>query len=471
MRADQACGHHSAVRRRHRRLSEALQRELGVKPSLETEALLSELTRSPIAPPVAREPAQPATDPPDHTGSGISLVAMLPITHRGGGEDMEFLAEDLTEEITRDLAQNNFFKVIAAGTMAAWRGKTIDHRTLGRRLGTRYLVDGKLQRAGDNVRLTVQVIDADTGNVIISPRFDRASTEIATSPDDFPVAVASQLGEHILQIELNRAMTKQGALSGWEHLLRAHAYPTRLGSDNLRGAVQEARDAVAATPDVGLAHAMLAGLLGVLTTFGLEQLDDALRREIHGHLREAMRLDGDNAAVLTASVNAYAILGDEEASVRLARRAAELTPNSVQAQFALGRASISMGRMSEAIAAFNQQLRLAPQNYARLVALQFLGLCYCVEGKFAEAEAALDEALALHPDFGGALRWKAVVAARQGQDDVAKAAVMRLRRAEPAMSIDQHVRSLTVYPLLRERTAAVVATLRQLWEETGGEAS
>ena len=169
-------------------------------------------------------------------------------THRGGDEELEFLAEDLTEDITRELARSRYFKVIAAGTMAAWRGRAVDYRALGRELGARYLVEGKLQRAGENIRLTVQLIDTETASMLWSTRIARKSAEIAAAPEEFPVAVASELSEQIMQIEIEPGdgeawpAVRHGSMScvRWR-------YMARYGSDSTRRAIEEARHAVAAS--------------------------------------------------------------------------------------------------------------------------------------------------------------------------------------------------------------------------------
>ena len=94
--------------------------------------------------------AEAAPSPsPAATSNGegrIPFVAVLPLTHRAGDKEMEVLAEDLTEEITRALARSHYFKVIAAG--AAWRDRVVDHQAVGHQLRARYVIEGKLQRLG-----------------------------------------------------------------------------------------------------------------------------------------------------------------------------------------------------------------------------------------------------------------------------------------------------------------------------------
>jgi TolB-like protein/Flp pilus assembly protein TadD len=402
---------------------------------------------------------------PTSVGSGVPNVAVLPLTHRAGDDELEVLAEDLTEEITRELAQSAYFRVIAAGTMAAHRGKPADYRALGRELDARYLIEGKLQRAGEDTRLTIQLIDADAASMVWSPRFIRKAADIAASPEELPLTVAAQLGEHIVQIDMNRAMAKPGPFSGWEHLLRASAYFSRLGSDSLSRAIEEARNAVAAAPDLGLAHATLATALGThATTYG-EGIDDALSREIHAHVERAVQLDGDNPTVIVRLSMAYVVMGDGEASLRLARRAAEMCPNSPTSHGALGFAYFALGRTADAIAALEERER---QHHAPHSSPALLGYCYWLEGKAGEAEDAIDRALALHPNWDVALKWKAILSAQRGDEQSAREIVKRLRDADPTRPIDQHVRQMFSFPRLRERSAGAVTILRRLWDETEG---
>jgi TolB-like protein/Flp pilus assembly protein TadD len=413
-------------------------------------------------------PSAPAAAPAPAPGTargGVPNVAVLPLTHRSGDEEIEVLAEELTEEITRELAQSAYFKVIAAGTMAAWRGKPVDYRALGRELEARYLIEGKLLRVGDDMRLTVQMIDADAANMVWSPRFVRKAADLAVSPEEFPVAVAVHLGDHIVQIEMNRAMAKPGPFSGWEHLLRASAYFARLGSDSLNRAIEEARSAIAAAPDVGLAHATLATALGThAITYG-DGIDDALSREIHAHIERAVQLDGDNPTVIVRLALAYVTMGDGEASLRLARRAAKMCPNSPTSHGALGFAYFAVGRTADAIAALEER---ESQEHAVHSSPALLGACYWLEGKADKAEAAIDRALALHPDWDVALKWKAIMSADRGDEQSAREIMKRLRDAEPTWSIDQHVRQVFGFPRLRERSAGAIMILHRLWNETEG---
>jgi TolB-like protein/Flp pilus assembly protein TadD len=418
---------------------------------------------------VGQEPTEPgvtAGPVSAPTGSGIPLVAVLVLPHRAGAEELDYLAEDLTEEITRKLARSSYFEVIAGGRMASWRGRQADYPAIGKELGASYLAEGKLQRGSEAIQLTMQIVETATGKMLWSKRLARDTELVEVAPEDFAAAVAAELGENILQNEINRAIAKSGPLSGWEHVMRAAAYRARLGSDSVHKGIEEERQAVAAAPDLGLAHVYLAaGLAGKVFIEG-ELLDEALRNEIQTHVTRALQLDGDNHMVVNLLALPYAALGDDESALRLARRSVELNPSSPYSYVMLGFAYELVGRTGDAIAAYEQQDHLLSNDTARPAGLVNLGRCYLLEGRAAEAEVVLDRALALHPDYHNALKWKAIVAAHNGNEEAALVAVRRLRQVEPNQSIDQHVRQVTNYRRHAARLAEPVATLQRLWEAT-----
>ena len=396
---------------------------------------------------------------------------MLPVGCRGGDGELEALTEDLTEDITRELAHNGQFRVIAAGSMAAWRGKPIDHKDVGRQLEARYLVDSKLQRSGKDTRLTAQLIDGSSGNVLWSTRMVTDADGTALSADTMAVAAATQFTEQIVQREQARAMAKRAPFSAWDHIFRSAAYALRDNQDGARLAVEEAQLAVAAAPDIGVARAVLASALAALPeSLGVKPDPDQIR-EIQTQTRQAMRLDGNNPSVMIALAGAYKGLGEYEICLRLARRSVELWPNSPQSYLILGNSYRLLGRNAEAIAAYRKQDQLSPFDSSRYVALTCLGECLLAEDQPEAAEEALDRALMLDPEYPAALEWKAITADQLGKAVVAHDVMRQIRSAEAAVPLDQHLWQIERDEHLRDRAAAYVSTLRRLWLAIDGPAA
>jgi TolB-like protein/Flp pilus assembly protein TadD len=404
--------------------------------------------------------------------AGAAYVAVLPLTHRAGDEEIGVLAEDLTEDVTQALARNRYFRVIASGAMAAWRGKPVDYRAVGQQLKARYLVEGKVQRFAEDIRLTMQLIDAGTASMVWSGRFVRKPDDGVLSPEEFPILVASQLREQIVQTEMNLAMVKHGRWSAREHVLRAISYKARMESEAAQNDIEEARSAIAIAPDFGLAHAVLASGLASHARISGTAVDETGLREIQNHINQAMVLDGNNPDVLDHLSAAYMHLGDSDAGLSFAQRAVQLDPHSALAQFTLGLAYFHLGLSSDTIAVFSRADRILPLDNTGygVGALSLLGICLFIEGRDDEAEAAMGLSLAYAPNYYVALRWKAIIAAAQGRVHAARIAVNQLRRAEPGKTIDQYLRSPSALPFEHPRKDEAVAILRRLLEETEGEA-
>jgi tetratricopeptide (TPR) repeat protein len=249
-------------------------------------------------------------------------------------------------------------------------------------------------------------------------------------------------------------------------------YKARLESEEQVKDIEEARSAIAAAPEFGLAHALLASGLANRTRIGGKALDEAAIREIQHHLQKAMQVDGDNPEVLAHLSATQMHLGDAEAGLSLARRAAQLDPYSVPTQFALALAYFSLGRLSETIdvvTRVDHTVSLDAISYGTGT-LSLLGICLFMEGRDEEAEAAVDRALAYAPNFYVSLRWKAILAAARGRDRAARVAISQLRRAEPGRSIEQYLRSPKQLPFEHPRKDEAIAILRRLLEATEGEA-
>ncbi|MFC0588206.1 TIR domain-containing protein [Novosphingobium aquiterrae] len=439
-------------------------------------ALVSDVKRKAGIAEVEPPAPAPATAAPETAAAapgnlGRAAVAILPFGWRGSDADFESLAEDLTDDLTRELSSNGFFKVVAARTMAAGRGKAIDHKELSQKLQARYLVEGRLQRSGADNRLTAQLIDGGSGNVLWSMRMNAATGDDDFSSDRLSVAVAAQFSEQIIQREQALAMARTAPLSAWDHILRAAALAQRADEPRALQAVEEARLAVEAAPDVGLAHAMLASAMAAVPeSKGLRPDEDQIR-DIQAQTRQAMRLDGNNPTVLMELAGAYQGLGEYEICLRLAKRTVDLAPSSPASHRILGDSYRMLGRTAEAVEAYRKQDRLSPFDSGRNVALSNLGMCLLLEGQAEAAEDALDRALMLDPEYPVALEWKAITAETLGKHQVALETMRQIRSSEAAVPLDRHVWEIERNALLRERTEPHITTLRRLWRAAGAESA
>lgn len=396
---------------------------------------------------------------------GVPQVGVLPFTLRGDDGELEFLAEDLTEDVTRAFAENDYFKVIAAGTMAAWRRKGHDYKAIGRELDARYLAEGKLQRAGDSIRLTMQLIDTETSNAVWSHRFSASAVEIAEHPDDFPRIVATEAAEQVMQAETRRALAKRGACTGWEHVLRAVAMRSVHGTGSVERTVKEARRAVAVAPGLALAHAELAQSLmiqGAVTGAGHSE---EARREIREHVSRALQLDGNNGAVLHQVIVASIVLSDGETCLRLARRLVAMRPASARSYHSLATSFLALGRTTDAIEALQAQLCCVGLDSSRSIALYLLALCNLAENRLEAARDFAAQGIAHNPQSVLLLRIKAIVEASLGNEAASITSIRQIIEIEPEMTLEQHVNSLIINPAVAPRVEEHLGPFCRLWAQ------
>jgi Flp pilus assembly protein TadD len=186
------------------------------------------------------------------------------------------------------------------------------------------------------------------------------------------------------------------------------------------------------------------------------------------HIERALQLDGDNPAVIARLAAAYLVLGDGETSLRLAGRAAQLYPHALWTHFALGSAYLALGRTGDAVGALEDQVGFSGRDTDRCVMQVLLGACHWLEGNPVKAEAAIDRALAIGPNWDMALTWKAILVADRGDEEAAREVMLRARTADLTRTIDQHARRVFRFPALQQRYAGAAAILRGLWDETEG---
>ena len=222
------------------------------------------------AAPVVQASTTPSATPtveetlkPGQSGSAPSL-AVLPFTNRSSLSEDEVFAEGMVEDVTSALSQGVNVRVLGAtATANLSRAAVTDLAALGRQLGVRYLLEGNVRRVGANLRVTTQLLEAATGEIVWTAKFDRPLTELAELQEELVTEIAASLDTQVYSLEMERALRKPGDITAWEAVARAmSAYRKWDAAARVEG-VEEARRAVAIAPDYAPGHAMLASALAL----------------------------------------------------------------------------------------------------------------------------------------------------------------------------------------------------------------
>ena len=413
--------------------------------------------------------AQPALSAPRSTVAGESRassndartsLAILPFTNRSGERADDVFADGMVEDLIAVLSLSGQIKVIAQSATIVYRKNVSDLRTIGRELGVRYLLEGNVRRVGASLRVTAQLVEADTGAILWLQKFDRPLNELADLQEQLVTEVAGHLGVQVQRHEIEKVLKKPGDLTAWETVMRAASVIGRLSPDGLRASIEDARQAVALAPDYALAHAVLTQEVATLYLHDGGK-DEAMAREGRAHAQRALALDGSDPTVLTTVAVGLLFLGSWQESLVYARRAVDLNPNIALCHLNLGLICLRFKMPDEAIRHVEAAEVLAPRGYQTYLGLGYKALAHFLAGRIEQALKVIEESLLLYP-YMFSLKDKALFLEKLGRHEEACDAIRLLREAEPSLTLDGIERA-NILVFAPETAQDMNATLRIVW--------
>jgi adenylate cyclase len=168
-----------------------------------------------------------------------AAIAVLPFTNMSGDPEQEYFSDGISEDIITDLSKIAGLMVIARNSSFAYKGRSVEVRTIGRELGVQSVLEGSIRRAGNRVRITAQLIDATSGGHLWGDRYDRDLTDIFEVQDDVTRRIVDALKVTLSPIEMERlADTKTSNLAAYDYLLRGREF--MLGNERNRKTFEQA---------------------------------------------------------------------------------------------------------------------------------------------------------------------------------------------------------------------------------------
>jgi TolB-like protein/Flp pilus assembly protein TadD len=327
-------------------------------------------------------------------------IAVLPFTNMSDDPKQEYFADGMTEDLITDLSKISGLFVIARNSVFTYKGKAVKVRQVAEELGVRYVLEGSVRKAGDQVRINAQLIDAATGGHLWAERYDGSLTDIFGLQDQVARKIVAVLAVQLTAGEQQRVARKEtevpeaydAFLQGWQHYLRQNP-------ENFRTAISYFEKAVELDPEYARAYAALAATYMQVskrfwhTKVGLRYLHDPqfLAEEF---LQKAL-LDPTPLAHQVAA-GMLSQQGRHEEAIAEAERAISIDPNDADGYIALAGALTLAGRPEEAHQLVQQAMRLNPHYPPSY--LYELGITEFSMERFEKAVEALERASALNPD-------------------------------------------------------------------------
>jgi TolB-like protein/class 3 adenylate cyclase/tetratricopeptide (TPR) repeat protein len=383
-------------------------------------------TATPAAPIKPAPSALPLPDKPS--------IAVLPFQNMSGDAEQEYFVDGMVEEIITALSRIRWLFVIARNSTYTYKGQAVDVKRIGRELGVRYVLEGSVRKGGNRVRITAQLIEAETATHLWADRFDGSLEDVFDLQDKIAISVAGVIEPALRAAETRRAAVHPTVdLTAYDLYLRALPMFYTLTKEGILQALDSFEHAIALDPRYGqaLAWAAMCHLWRYLDGWGQEP--ETARREGINLARRALEVADDDASVLANAALALAQFGEDIGTMMaLVDRSLALDPSSARGWYVSGLLRLWAGEPDLAIAHVETSLRLSPRE--RLGAhLSVIGSAYLINRQFDAAMTKLLVAIHERPTNPPPYRSLACCYAHMGRLDDAREIVARLRAITPVI--------------------------------------
>ncbi len=368
----------------------------------------------------------------------IPSIAVLPFANLSGDAEQEFFADGITEDILTELSRFRDLFVISRTSAFTYKGKNLTVQEVARELGVQYVVEGSVRKAGNRVRITAQLIDAETDRHIWAERYDRDLEDIFAIQDEITQTISATLPGRVEASRRERAQNKPtDSMAAYELVLGGKLLHHRSNRDRNPEALEMVDRAIAIDPKYAHAHAWKACILGQAWSYGWMEDADATFEEINRELQIALTLDENDSDVHRILAAVHLTRHEFDKAAFHQDRALALNPNDDLIVVQKGEILTWMCEPEDGISWIEKAIRLNPYHPERFWG--HLGRAYFGARRYPEAISAFQKIAA--PDLGPHA-FLAAANARGGDEAAAKRHASEVLALAPEFSAASHVETL-----------------------------
>jgi adenylate cyclase len=385
-----------------------------------------------------KPPPQPVTAPPLPDKPSI---AVLSFANMSNDPEQEFFADGIAEDVITALSRYPSLFVIARNSCFTYKGRAVDVKQVGRELGVRYVLEGSLRKSGNRIRVTAQLVEAETGNHVWAERYDRDLANIFAVQDEITEAVTIAIAPAIAEAERQRAMRRPPeSLDAWAAYQRGLWHLSKVTVEDFTIALKLFETGTHLDPGFAGCYSGLA--LGRLQASAVYQLVDPVEAQSSAELfaRRAVALDGANADALSCLGWALQARGERAGALAEIEQALAMSPNLAVAHWHRGAVLIFLGRPKEGLASIDTSIRLDPRNPFSVIRLLHITCGLYFSGEYEATVDAAGRLIRSYPDFPMVYRWSAAALGQLGRNTEAKDALDKAMNLAPA-AFNMYVRN------------------------------
>jgi adenylate cyclase len=365
-------------------------------------------------------------------------IAVLPFVNMSGDPEQEFFADGLTEDIITALSRFRELFVISRNSAFVHKGRAVNVREVAREFGVQYVVEGSVRKAGGRVRITVQLIDAETDRHVWAERYDRELADLFAIQDEVTAAIVATLPGRVEAAAHDRVTRKPtDNMAAYECVLAGKVLHHRSTREDNAAALAMLERAIALDPKYAHAHAWRACVLGQAWVHGWCEDRDAVFARVGEELQIAQALDDNDSDVHRIFAAWNLSQHSFERAQYHQERALALNPNNDLIVVQQGELLTWLGRPEEGIEWIRNAMRLNPYHPERY--WNHLGRAYFVARRYGEAIEAFSRITS--PDHTHHAFLAAAFAA-MGDQTAARAHAREVTKREPDFSIEAYLATL-----------------------------
>jgi adenylate cyclase len=365
----------------------------------------------------------------------LPSIAVLPFVNMSDDKSQEYFSDGLTEEIITALSKTPKLFVIARNSSFVYKGKPVNVQQVSRELGVKYVLEGSVRRSGDQLRITVQLIDATTGNHLWAERYDREMKDIFAIQDEISLEIIKAM-----QVELTMGETARVTGKGTKNLdayLRAlHAQEQwyRMDEEGSIKARQLAMEAITLDAQYGYPYAIVAWchMLDVVRQY-TQSPKESMSLAVEA-MQKALALDVSDHRIHRALSNLYVMQGKHDEAIASSKRVLELCPGGAGSYENLGVSLLFACRPGEAIPMLEKAVKLDP--FPPGVFHRNLSMAYQHVGRYEDAIAEGKKAFEIIPNDLSTPLGLVFAYAKLGRHEEARAAAEEVLRINPDFTLD-----------------------------------
>lgn len=381
-------------------------------------------------------------------------IVVLPFDNMSAEPGQDYLADGIVEAITATLSCIRSFFVIARSSAFTYKGRATNVREIGRELGVAYLLEGSVQKAGNRLRITVQLIETEGGAHVWSSRYDGTIDEFFDLEDRITQQVAGALQPSIRSAEIERSRRKRPQdLSSYDYTMRAMPHVWSLEKDESAKALGLLETALKIDPEYPLALALAGWCHAQRSVYNWANDLAASQTTARTLAEHAANLSGDDPLILAVLGTVHTFVRNYGTARVLLERALALDPNCAWAWSRLGWVENYADQPQKAIENFERALRLSPIDPMNFNNHAGLGSAHEILGDYDNAAALYRRALLERPNASWIYRNLASSLSGAGRIDEARKAFAEMLRSYPDLTISKYKQAMVFSGATLDRMA------------------